>query len=259
MVAFGMGWSAPIIFNAFLEGLPDHQDLTFCVSMNKIIVTYFLHADDLVVISETPEEFQNTLTAFMNFVNGGIYDCWSDENQCLCVNRKVLKHARNPQSFRMCKRLSIVRNINIWANYFLLLTAWSNQPAIILKAPVPLSIFRSNSKFDENSKHSSVKWAWPITTIFCTRHDSVTTVTCAKYRCDRSSLFETLLPINVQWNVLVNCPKLQVIFFDRQILPILEYWNLVHTWRSNDTGKNSAKLFEKYSTRQTRNPHFGSL
>ena len=58
-------------------------------------------------------------------------------------------------------------------------------------APVPLSIFRSNSKFDENSKHSSVKYTRPITTIFCTRHDSVTVVTCAKYRCDRSSIFET--------------------------------------------------------------------
>ena len=59
------------------------------------------------------------------------------------------------------------------------------------QAPVPLRIFRSNSKFDENSKHSSVKYTWPITTIFCTRHDSVTVVTCAKYRCDRSSIFET--------------------------------------------------------------------
>ena len=59
------------------------------------------------------------------------------------------------------------------------------------QAPVPLSIFRSNSKFDENSKHSSVQYTRPITTIFCTRHDSVTVVTCAKYRCDRSSIFET--------------------------------------------------------------------
>ena len=58
-------------------------------------------------------------------------------------------------------------------------------------APVPLSIFRSNSKFDENSKHSRVKYTWPITTIFCTRHDSVTVVTFARYRCDRSSIFET--------------------------------------------------------------------
>ena len=61
----------------------------------------------------------------------------------------------------------------------------------LFQAPVPLSIFRSNSKFDENSKHSSVKYTRPITTIFCTRHDSVTVVTCAKYRCDRSSIFET--------------------------------------------------------------------
>ena len=60
-----------------------------------------------------------------------------------------------------------------------------------LLAPVPLSIFRSNSKFDENSKHPGVKYTRPITTIFCTRHDSVTVVTCAKYCCDRSSIFET--------------------------------------------------------------------
>ena len=58
-------------------------------------------------------------------------------------------------------------------------------------APVPLSIFRSNSKLMKILKHSGVKHTRPITTIFCTRHDSVTVVTCAKYRCDRSSTFET--------------------------------------------------------------------
>ena len=58
-------------------------------------------------------------------------------------------------------------------------------------APVPLSIFRSNSKFDENSKDSNVKYTPPITKIFCTRHDSFTVVTCAKYRCDRSGIFKT--------------------------------------------------------------------
>ena len=40
-------------------------------------------------------------------------------------------------------------------------------------------------------KTLGVKYTRPITTIFCTRHDSVTVVTCAKYRCDRSSIFET--------------------------------------------------------------------
>ena len=61
----------------------------------------------------------------------------------------------------------------------------------VFQAPVPKSIFRSNSKFDENSKHSSVQCMRPITTIFCTRHDSVTVVTCAKYRCGRLSIFQT--------------------------------------------------------------------
>ena len=58
-------------------------------------------------------------------------------------------------------------------------------------APVPLSIFRSNSKFDENSERSSFEYTRPITTIFCTRHDSVTVVTCAKYRCYRPRIFYT--------------------------------------------------------------------
>ena len=58
-------------------------------------------------------------------------------------------------------------------------------------APVPLSIFRSNSKFDENSERSSFKYIWPITAIFCTRHDSDTVVTCAKYCCDQPLIFYT--------------------------------------------------------------------
>ena len=61
----------------------------------------------------------------------------------------------------------------------------------LLQAPVPLSIYRSNSKFDENSKHSSVKYTRQITAICRTRHDSDTVVTCAKYRCDRSNVLET--------------------------------------------------------------------
>ena len=60
-----------------------------------------------------------------------------------------------------------------------------------LLALVPLSIFRSNSKFDENSEPSSFKYTRPITTIFCTRHDSDTVVTCARYRCDRPCIFYT--------------------------------------------------------------------
>ena len=68
---------------------------------------------------------------------------------------------------------------------------WHVLCLVVSLAPVPLSIFRSNSKFDENSKHSSVKYTRPIITIFCTRHDSVTVVTCAKYCCDRSSISET--------------------------------------------------------------------
>ena len=78
--------------------------------------------------------------------------------------------------------------VNTWP-YFVLKTFGYIITSLL--APVPLSIFRSNSKFDENSKHSSVNYTRPITTIFCTRHDNVTVVTCAKCRCDRSIIFGT--------------------------------------------------------------------
>ena len=71
------------------------------------------------------------------------------------------------------------------------LTSPLGNDAFIALAPVPLNIFRSNSKFDENSERSSFKYIRPITTIFCTRHDSDTVVTCAKYRCYRLRIFYT--------------------------------------------------------------------
>ena len=55
--------------------------------------------------------------------------------------------------------------------------------------PVPLTIFRSNSKFHQNLQCSGLKWTGSITTKFCTHHDSMTVVKCAKFRCDRLSIF----------------------------------------------------------------------
>ena len=56
-------------------------------------------------------------------------------------------------------------------------------------APVPLTVLRSNSKFDQNLECSNLWYVQPITKKFCTRHDSYTVVTCAKFRCDRKSTF----------------------------------------------------------------------
>ena len=61
-------------------------------------------------------------------------------------------------------------------------------PPRALLAPVPLTIFRSNSKFDQILQYSSLKCILPITTKFCTRHDSVTVVKCAKLRCNQLSI-----------------------------------------------------------------------
>ena len=48
------GVISPTLFNVFLEDLPDYLDLTCGASMNDIIISYLLHAYDLVFISEKP-------------------------------------------------------------------------------------------------------------------------------------------------------------------------------------------------------------
>ena len=57
------------------------------------------------------------------------------------------------------------------------------------QAPIPLTIYRPNSKFDQNVPCSGLKCTLPISTKFCTYHDSVTAVMCAKFLCDRLDIF----------------------------------------------------------------------
>ena len=56
--------------------------------------------------------------------------------------------------------------------------------AIRLIGTVTLTVFRSNSKFDQNFEYSSLKYDQPIKTKFYTLHDSYTVVFCAKFRYD---------------------------------------------------------------------------
>ena len=63
-----------------------------------------------------------------------------------------------------------------------------NYKASWNQAPVPLMIFRLNSKFDQNMQCSGLKRIQSSTMTFCTRHDSTTVVACAKYRRDRLSI-----------------------------------------------------------------------
>ena len=63
-----------------------------------------------------------------------------------------------------------------------------DQP-IIYQAPIPLTIFWSNLKFDRNLQCSHLIYTPRIKTKFCTCHDSYTVVTCTKFCCDPSSTF----------------------------------------------------------------------
>ena len=49
------------------------------------------------------------------------------------------------------------------------------------QALVPLTVFRSNSKFNKNLECSSLKYVQLITTKFCTCHNRVTVMTCTKF------------------------------------------------------------------------------
>ena len=59
------------------------------------------------------------------------------------------------------------------------------------QAPVLLTVFRLNLKFNQNLECSSLKYVQPITTKFCTCHDSITVIMCAKFPFDRLSTFYT--------------------------------------------------------------------
>ena len=144
----------PTLFNVFLEDLPDYLYLTCGVSMNNIIIPYLLHADDLVLISETPEWLQKHIDGHHEFCKQWqmIVDLMKT-NACV-FDSKATKHTRNPVFFTMGKRLSIALNISTLAYSLLTLKTCSNQPAITLLVK-------------------------------------------------QTKLF--LLPINMQWNLLLNC------------------------------------------------------
>ena len=120
---------------------------------------------------------RSVVTGFVS--TDGQADGWTDrQTSCLVAAKN-----QRSQTYAFC---------NVWISFLPYHPHTSSGMTILLHlAPVPLSIFRSNSKFDENSECSSFEYTRPITTIFCTRHDSDTVVTCAKYRCDRPRILYT--------------------------------------------------------------------
>ena len=122
------------------------------------------------------------------FITGCTESCQNDNFQC----SQWWKFHQNDDIFVSVYTVFQWLSPQYWLFLYLLLQCWYwKQNMNQEPAPVPLSIFRSNSKFDENSERSSFEYTRPITTIFCTRHDSDTVVTCAKYRCDRPRIFYT--------------------------------------------------------------------
>ena len=119
--------------------------------------------------------------------------CFTEEVSSLCLEYSGLWHIL-PKSIYSNQVIDFAKQLSLYRlneSCQIPRATFTNVDQYCYLAPVPLSIFRSNSKFDENSECSSFEYTRPITTIFCTRHDSDTVVTCAKYRCDRPRILYT--------------------------------------------------------------------
>ena len=126
------GLISPTLFTVFLEDLPDYLDLTCCVSMDNFIISYLLHADDLVFISETPEGLQKHIDGLHEFCRQWHMIVNLMETNVCVFNRKASNILETQNALTMGKRLSMAINTSTLAYTFLTLKPCSNQPAIIL-------------------------------------------------------------------------------------------------------------------------------
>ena len=93
------GVISPTLFNVFQEDLPDYLDLSCGVSMNNMIISYLLHADDLVFISETPEGLQKHIDGLHELCKQWHMIVNLMKTNVCVFNRKASKCTRNPIYF----------------------------------------------------------------------------------------------------------------------------------------------------------------
>jgi hypothetical protein len=62
---------SPILFNIFIDDIKDYFDekLTDPVFLNDVSINHLLYADDLVIMSQSPEGLQHCLDALLKFCN----------------------------------------------------------------------------------------------------------------------------------------------------------------------------------------------
>ena len=65
------GILSPKLFNEFLFDLPKYLDKSNGISINKLILTYILYADDIVLLADTAKALQNNLNALLGFARSG--------------------------------------------------------------------------------------------------------------------------------------------------------------------------------------------
>ena len=125
---------------------------------------------------------------------------WVSGGHSKCKTEPIFTGLRAWQIVLSFNTASITKALMAWRCREQVISRYGD--ALVDLAPVPLTTFRSNSKFDQNLQCSSLKCTLRTTTKLCTRHDSVTVVTCAKFCCDRLSIFETrALPILIEFRI----------------------------------------------------------
>ena len=116
---------------------------------------------------------------------------------------KTKGHVARQWLSHVSETLSTARINDIWACpiFKWIVVTWLKDRALGLKsqqwlpgwyvlAPILLTTFRSNSKFDQNLQCSGLKYTLLITMKLSTHQDSYT-VTCTKFRCDQLNIFLT--------------------------------------------------------------------
>ena len=118
-------------------------------------------------------KLENILEVYQNITTTIIFDL---SDSYLTIYLRKLSYVTQCISY-VWYEIALYNVLQYWIKYnipMLYLSQYTSRTiyvhgfhlVIIDQAPVPLSIFWSNSKFDENSKHCSVKYTRPITTIF---------------------------------------------------------------------------------------------
>ena len=99
-------------------------------------------------------------------------------SHCICNGQEIMNYISYDNQNILCFNVQRLADYHIRYYTPNLRGTRSGTCTKMVQAPVPLTVFRSNSKLYQSLPCSGLKCTLPITTKFCTRHDSVTGRRC---------------------------------------------------------------------------------